>query len=78
MPLSALQQQAFATWSLRAISQPERVALSTIQTYAYQVEPLGYAMIYSIDSGVDPTSQVSFVVYCTVSLTDASRHTKTI
>jgi hypothetical protein len=61
VPLSALQQQIPATWSLRAISQPERVALSTIQSYAYQVEPLGYAMIYIIDSGVDPTSEVNLL-----------------
>lgn len=61
VPLSALQQQTPATWSLRAISQPERVALSTIPSYAYQIEPLGYSMIYIIDSGVDPTSLVSLL-----------------
>ncbi len=61
VPLRAIKQQKPATWSLRAISQPERVALSTIQSYAYQEEPLGYAMIYTVDSGVDPTSEVSFL-----------------
>ncbi|PMD28391.1 hypothetical protein NA56DRAFT_696164 [Hyaloscypha hepaticicola] len=65
VPLSALQQQTPATLSLRVISQPERVALSTIPSYAYQIEPLGYSMIYIIDNGVDPTS-LTIWTYTTV------------
>lgn len=59
VPLSALQQQKDAVTSLMVISQPPSVDLDDIDTFAYQIEPLGYTNVYLVDSGVDPTSPVS-------------------